>query len=175
MKLSRILVALAIILLPVAAYAQTTVTAVPPGTAVVVPVGNWVDALVPQIEAGLGLVIAAIVTWALRSVPAAWMNQALRDQVDQVLLSALNYGFNSLDDALKGKEITIDVKNAILAQALQYVIDHAPPFLIKWMGGPDAIMEKLVARWHLGVAASGSAASVQATAAVAGALASAAP
>jgi len=51
--------------------------------------------------------------------------------------------------ASKDKSLTVDVGNKVLAQALQYVIDHAPDWLTDWMGGPEQIAQKIVARLNL--------------------------
>lgn len=45
--------------------------------------------------------------------------------------------------------LVVDVGNAVLARALQYVLDHSPAWLQSWMGGPEQIAQKIIARLNL--------------------------
>lgn len=131
------------------AFAQTT----PSATAVTVPIGDWLANVQPVLNTIITLGVAAIVGIVLRFLPAGLRSVLaglLTPQVDQLLGQAINYGFNTVAGAEKGKTLTVDTHNGVVAQALQYALDHGPAYLVQWMGGPDAIVEKIISRLDLG-------------------------
>ena len=144
MKLSPLLAALVVVLIPAVAFADTTT--------VVVPVGDWATNVVPTIEAVLTSVIAIAVTWGMRFVPAAikaFITQQQINQAEQLLVNAIGYGINTVVGAEKGKTLEINVGNAVAAQGVQYAIDHGPAWLVEWMGGTENIQQKIIARLPL--------------------------
>lgn len=141
------LVAAMVILVVIPAFAQTTTPAAPVGA--VVPFGDWIDGVAQFLLPILGVAIAGLVTFILRFVPAAirtYITAGMIAQVNQLLQNAVNYAITTVDGAEKGKTLTIPVANAVIAQALQFVIDHGPSALIDWMGGKIGITQKIVAR-----------------------------
>ena len=144
MKLSPLLAALVVVLIPAVAFADTTT--------VVVPVGDWATNVVPTIEAVLTSIIAIAVTWGMRFVPAAikaFITQQQINQAEQLLVNAIGYGINTVVGAEKGKTLEINVGNAVAAQGVQYAIDHGPAWLVEWMGGTENIQQKIIARLPL--------------------------
>lgn len=106
-------------------------------------------ATIAQCASAIGTLLFAGVMWALRLLPSQVYAVIVSMRADQLLQKAIDYGINMVTAATKDKALTADVGNAVLAQALQYVIDHAPDWLQSWMGGPDAIAQKIVARLNL--------------------------
>ena len=144
MKLSPLLAALVVVLIPAVAFADTST--------VVVPVGDWATNVVPTIEAVLTSIIAIAVTWGMRFVPSAikaFITQQQINQAEQLLVNAIGYGINTVVGAEKGKALEINVGNAVAAQGVQYAIDHGPAWLVDWMRGTENIHQKIIARLPL--------------------------
>lgn len=129
-------------LLATAALAQAAPAS---DTLVHIPIGDWIG----QGASILLTLAGAVLAFALAKLPASIVAMIKTAQVDQLLLKAIDYGINAVAGAEKGKTLDIDVGNAVLEKALQYVIDHAPAWLIQWMGGDAMVREKLVARLPL--------------------------
>ena len=55
--------------------------------------------------------------------------------VDQLLINPIQYGIN-----------TFDTHNAVVMAVLNYALQHRAPALIKYMGGPAMIEQKILAR-----------------------------
>lgn len=137
--------AAACILVPAVAFAQST-------TAVSVPVGDWLGYVDAALQTVLIALVTAVVAVVLKFVPAGLrgiLTSILTPQVEQLLANAIGYGINTVTGAEKGKTLDINVGNAVAAQALQYVIDHGTGWLVSWAGGPDAILQKIIARLNL--------------------------
>lgn len=105
----------------------------------------WGDLLANGADT-LVMIIIALLGWAMRLLPAHILAVVQTWQVEQILARAITAGINKTAGAAKGKALTVDVGNAVLAQALQYVIDNAPAWLIKWAGGEEGLRDKLIAR-----------------------------
>lgn len=118
-------------------------------TAVSVPWGNWVSEILSQLMLAAGTIIAFVLAWAVRYVPAALRGYADKQriaQVEQLLERALGWGVGSVKGAVEGKSLSVDVGSKVVAEALQYAVDNGPGWLIGWMGGIDGVREKLLAR-----------------------------
>lgn len=96
---------------------------------------------------------AAAMAWAFRALPPSILTLIKVWQVDQLLAKAIEYGINTVVGASKDRTLTFDMGNAVLAKAVQYVVDHAPGWLIAWAGGPEMIRQKLIARMDIEPAA----------------------
>lgn len=114
-------------------------------SAVSIPVNEWVGSL----AAIIGPVLAAAVVWLIRKLPAQMASLLMTMRVDQLLTRAIDFAVNSVKDATKDKALTVDVGNEVVAKALQYAIDHGPKGISDWMGGPDMIRQKIIARLNL--------------------------
>lgn len=139
-KAAALAAAVLVLSVAVAFGADTTVT---------LPWGDWLNAILAEAMTFIGVLLMAIITFAASKLPPAaqaFITAERIKQVEQVLERAIGFGINSLGEKVKGQTISVDVKNEVVEQALQYVIDHAPQKLIDWMGGIDAIREKIIAR-----------------------------
>jgi small basic protein len=145
------------VLAPVAAFAQDASSAVssvapPADTTVSVPVGSWLQASVTVLADILGLVIGGLVTVILAKLPASirtYVTAGVIAQVDQLLGRAVQFALQKAVDTFGTKEITFDVKSAVVADAVNYAIDHGPGKLIDLMGGAEGIEQKIIARLPL--------------------------
>ena len=140
--------AVAVFALVAPALAQTAVAAA--DTAVTIPYGDWINSIGTLI---LEIVPVALL-WLVRKLPASIGQIISTMQVDQLLTKAIGYAINAVEGATAGRTLSVNVGNAVLAQALNYVTTHAPQWLINWMGGLDAIAQKIIARLNLDAAAS---------------------
>lgn len=140
--------AVALVALVAPALAQTATTAA--DTAVSIPYGDWINTIGTLI---LEIVPVALL-WLVRKLPASIGQIISTMQVDQLLTKAIGYAINAVEGATAGKTLSVNVGNAVLAQALNYVTLHAPAWLINWMGGLDAIAQKIIARLNLDAGAS---------------------
>lgn len=125
---------------PILAFADTAAT-----TTVSVPAGQWVS----DMAAFAGPLVAALALWMIRKLPAQVASLLMSMRVDQLLNKAIAYAVNSVRDATHDSPLTVDVGNAVLAEAVQYAINHGPSGLINWMGGEAMIREKILARLNL--------------------------
>lgn len=116
------------------------------GTAVSIPWGNWIAETLTGGVSVLALAIMGIVIKFLPSSLSAWLTSQRIAQVEQLLERALGFAAQNIGVAVKGKVITLDVKNELIQKALQYAIDNGPKKLIEWMGGTPGVTAKLIAR-----------------------------
>lgn len=128
----------------------TTIEQGDTNTTVVIPVGTWIDQLLTGIQSSLAVIIAAVVAWAFRKLPQSVVSILRMVQAEQILTRAADYGINATKGAVKGKSLSIDVGNEAVARAVQYAVNNGAPWLIKWLGGADAIRDKIIARIPLG-------------------------
>lgn len=106
-------------------------------------------AVVQQWASAISTAIVAGVAILLRNLPAQVYAVIVSARVDQMLNRGIEYGINQVANATKDKSLTVDVRNAVLAQAAQYVIDSSPGWLQSWMGGPEMIVKKILARLNV--------------------------
>ena len=128
--------------------APATVT-VPATTSVVIPFGDWIDAVANFLLPIISVVVTAMVAWALRFLPATlrtYITSGMIGQVEQLLSNGINYAITTVDGAEHGKTLSVNVVNSVVAAAVQFVVDHGPTYLIQWMGGKTGITQKIVAR-----------------------------
>lgn len=114
-------------------------------TTVVIPWGDWLAAIINE----SGPVLLAIALWLIRKLPAAWLSEQNIKRIDHLLDRAISYGINTVAGAAKGKELSADVGSEVVAQALNYAIEHGPGSLVGWAGGENGIREKIIARLSL--------------------------
>ncbi|MCX5478437.1 hypothetical protein OSH08_05445 [Kaistia geumhonensis] len=141
----RIAGALALAFVALAGVAHAAAVA-EPSTVVTVPIGDWIAAGAAALAASAG----SVVLWGLRQLPGALLQRLRTLQAEQILTMAMAYGLNAVAGAARGKVLSADVGNAVAAEALGYVVEHGPNRLIKWLGGEQAIREKIIARLDLG-------------------------
>jgi hypothetical protein len=112
---------------------------------VAVPIGDWIG----KSSGIIGSLLGVLVIWLFRQLPAGIVQILRTMQVEQLLDKAITYGINAVAGASKDKVLTVNVGNAVIAQAAQYAIDHAPGWLIGWLGGETAIRQMIIARLNL--------------------------
>lgn len=124
-----------------AALAQTATTVL------TVPVGNWLTNALGVLEPALVMLLAAVATWALAKLPAAVSALIGPLLTEQILKRATDFALNAVAGAAKDKTVSVDVGNAVVQAALDYVVKHAPD----WAAQFDAatIMQKIIARLNL--------------------------
>lgn len=135
--------ALIVLALTIPAFAQDA------DTSITIPWGDWLAAILGQVAASISVILLAVLTWLSTKLPPAvqaFITTERIKQVEQILERAITYGLQQAATGVKGKTANVDVKNEAVETALQYVIDHGPAKLIAWMGGIDAIREKIIAR-----------------------------
>ncbi len=120
------------------------VTVTPDPSGVVIPIGAWMTA----IAGTLTLLTAPLLAWLFRHLPGQWVGMLLQARVDTLLANAINYGINSVAQASQGKSLTAPVANEVLRSSLQYAVDNAPN-LVKLTGGPDLLVQKIIARLNI--------------------------
>lgn len=132
-----------LILIPLQAMAQEAGT-------IVVPVGSWAQ----HLSEVVGPVLLAVLMWLMRKLPASVVDILKTMKAEQLLTRAVDYGVNAVAGAAKDKVLSVHVGNAVVAQSVQYVIDNAPGWLVRWLGGQEAIAAKIIARLNVEESAS---------------------
>jgi hypothetical protein len=145
-----LLLALAVFCLPLAGAFAQTVAEKTVDTTIEIPIGEWLTAVGDFVL----LAIPVAFAWLARKLPGQAANILITLRVDQLLQKAVQYGINATAGAMKDKPLSVDVGSEVLENALQYVVDNGPGWLIKWMGGKDTIRQKIIARLELDEAAS---------------------
>lgn len=136
---------LALMLLPSLALAADD-------TAVTVPWGDWVAQILGAVVMSAGTIAVLIITWALKFLPAslkAYVDEQRIKQAEQLLTNAIAYGANAVAGAARGQELNVELGSKVAAQTVQYAVDNGPGWLIKWMGGPEQVLKKVIARLPL--------------------------
>lgn len=117
---------------PAVAYAQD-VTLIPP---------DQVEAAANYLPAAI---TAAVMALLARFVgPLIWVLKVAR--VDQIVIANIKGVIDEFLDANPGIRqhgITVNVKNAMIAEIANRVIAVAPGWLISFMGGPDGVRQKI--------------------------------
>lgn len=113
----------------------------------------WGATVTQWLEA-IAWLLASAALVALRRLPANLVAVFGNARVELLLQNAIGYGLNAVAGAVKGKTLEVNVGNQVLAQALQYAVDHAPGWLQSWAGGPEGLAKKIWARLDLGEGAS---------------------
>lgn len=106
-------------------------------------------AVIQQWAGAIGTLIFAGVAWLLRLLPGQIYAVLVSLRADQLLQKGIDYAINMVQGATAGKALSVDVHNEVLAKALQYVLDNAPTWLQQWMGGPEQIANKIIARLNI--------------------------
>jgi hypothetical protein len=129
-------------------WAQT-VAAAPATDTVVVPYGAWLQQVLGLARDTALVAVPIILGWASRSLPgyaAFWLKTKI---AEQWLARAIIGAHNSVSGAVQGKTLSVDVGNAVLAHAVQDMLDNAPAWLINFLGGVDGIKRAILRRLDL--------------------------
>jgi hypothetical protein len=115
---------------PAAAEAQDAVP-VTPQQEVVIEWGNWVQTLLKPIKDAIYVVLPVAAWLIIRQIPA-WMQIFLpRQRINDLLLSAAQSALAGVENAAKGKKLTIPVTNDVIRQMAVYIISTTAPDLAK--------------------------------------------
>jgi hypothetical protein len=121
--------------------------------AVILPWGDWLVALAVSLREPILTIllpiIAAYIIQAIRKVyPWAALFLSQR-RVEMMLEAAVGFGLNAVNGAAKGKTLSVNVAVPVIAKGTQYVIDTAPPAVIKAAGGADGIAARIFRKLDL--------------------------
>lgn len=108
--------------------------------------GDWLATNSALFAETAAWVVLALVGLALKALPAKVVDIIKVWQVDQVLSRAVIAAINKTAGASQGKSLSFTVANDVVGHAVQYVLDNAPEWLIKWVGGEAGIKDKILAR-----------------------------
>jgi hypothetical protein len=93
-------------------------------------------------------ILMVVITWALRKLPGQFYAMFVTARWEQIARSAIRSGVNGVASAVDGPmNMTTGVQ--VLDVALVFVLRYAPAFIVKWVGGPEAVAEKLWTRLDL--------------------------
>ena len=118
---------------------------VPEGTAVRIPWGAWLS----ELSSTLSTVLFAAVIWGFRRLPSSIVALLQTMRAEQLIQKAIDYGLNATAGASKDKILSINVGNEVLAKAITYATEQGAPRIIGWLGGPEGISKKIIARLEL--------------------------
>jgi hypothetical protein len=143
--------ALVVALSPWSAFAAEVATV--GDKAVILPWGDWLVALAVSLrEPILTILIPIIAGYAIQAIRKVYPWAALflsQRRVEMMLEAAVGYGLNAVNGAAKGKTLSVNVAVPVIAKGTQYVIDTAPPAVIKAAGGADGIAARIFRKLDL--------------------------
>lgn len=124
--------------------AQTAATVAQPATdtaVVTVPLGTWVASYAQAAAEIVTAIVMAAITWGLRRLPAS-IGAVVKGLITQQLVEkAISFGVNTVAGAAKDKALTFDVGNQVLANALNYVVEHTPGWLTERPQVGEAVLK----------------------------------
>lgn len=139
------------LIVPGAAFAAEVATV--GDKAVILPWGDWLVALAVSLrEPILTILIPIIAGYAIQAIRKVYPWAALflsQRRVEMMLEAAVGYGLNAVNGAAKGKTLSVNVAVPVIAKGTQYVIDTAPPAVIKAAGGADGIAARIFRKLDL--------------------------
>ena len=127
------------------ALAQTPIPVTVPDTVVTIPYGSWFNIALDYVQVGL----VGLVMWALRKLPSRIYAILLTMQAEQLLKQAIAFGLNSIAGATKDKVLSVDLRNQVLKEVVTFVLVHGGKAVVDFMGKPEEIAEKALARLDL--------------------------
>lgn len=130
-------------MLPNAVFAQDG------GGVIEVPWGEWISVILANSGEIILLLVGALFIRVLAILPKPLADWLRTMQVEQLLARGVDYGLEAVAGAAKDQRLSIPVGSAVVAEATNYVIKHGPGRLVGWMGGPEMIAEKILARLNL--------------------------
>jgi hypothetical protein len=151
--MTRMLLLAALALACVASPAMAAEVATVGDKPVLIPWGDWLVALAVSLREPILTIllpiIAAYIIQAIRKVyPWAALFLSQR-RVEMMLEAGVGYGLNAVQGAAKGKALSVNVAVPVVVKGTQYLIDTAPPALIKEVGGPDGLAARMFRKLDL--------------------------
>ena len=121
--------------------------------AVILPWGDWVVALAVSLrEPILTILIPLVGGYIIQAIRKNYPMAALlltQKRVEMMLEAGVGFGLNAVNGAAKGKTLSVNVAVPVIAKGTQYVIDTAPPAVIKAAGGADGIAARIFRKLDL--------------------------
>ncbi|WP_232629173.1 hypothetical protein [Methylobacterium sp. Leaf118] len=120
---------------------------------VVLPWGDYIAALAVALrEPILTILLPIVAGYVIQAIRRVYPWAALflsQRRVEMMLEAAVGYGLNAVQGAAKGKTLSANVAVPVIAKGAQYVIDSAPPAVIKAAGGADGIAARMFRKLDL--------------------------
>ncbi|WP_455987527.1 hypothetical protein [Methylorubrum extorquens] len=149
----RMLLLAALALACVASPAMAAEVATVGGKAVILPWGDWLVALAVSLrEPILTILLPIIAAYIIQAIRRVYPWAALflsQRRVEMMLEAAVGFSLNAVNGAAKGKTLSVNVAVPVIAKGTQYVIDTAPPAVIKAAGGADGIAARIFRKLDL--------------------------
>ncbi|CAO4138558.1 hypothetical protein [Methylorubrum aminovorans] len=137
--MTRMLLLAALALACVASPALAAEVATVGDKPVLIPWGDWLVALAVSLrEPILTILIPLVGGYIIAAIRKNYPMAALlltQKRVEMMLEAAVGFGLNAVNGAAKGKTLSVNVAVPVIAKGTQYVIDTAPPAVIKAAGG----------------------------------------
>jgi hypothetical protein len=134
------------LIIPLSVAAMLAAAAPAHAETVSVPWGDWVASILGLGSDNLLLLVTAFLAFIVRQLPSRIVAILQTWQVEQVLARAIVAGINRTAGAAQGKALSVEIANKVVAEAVQYVVNNAPAWLVKWVGGAEGIRDKVISR-----------------------------
>lgn len=134
------------------ALAQAAVTAVQAADPTVVPIpyGGYVTTILAGLRDVVITLAVAGAAFASRNAPS-WLGAIIKTVLtEQMLTKAVDFAFNTVAGAVKGKTVDVHTGNQLVATGLSFLTAHAPGWFFSWLGGVDGFRDRLIARIPVG-------------------------
>jgi hypothetical protein len=118
-------------------------------TSVTLPAGEELKAITDALTNVLMPTILAIIAGLLAMAPGYVKVIVGLFLTEKNIRLAIQRAINAIPGAASGVPLQVDVGNRVVAVAAQYFIDSVPDWLVKWLGGPNAIPDKVLSRISL--------------------------
>lgn len=102
------------------ALAQTTTP-----SAVVVPYGSWVGSVVIYLTPAIVALVAAAIGWLAKRLGPVGASLK-EEQLQQTVQNAVDYAAATIGHAEAGKTVSVEIGNAVVSRAVEFLIAHAP-------------------------------------------------
>lgn len=120
-------------------------------SAIIIPWGDWISNSLIAITPFVGLIAIGLFTWVLRTLAqklppglsSIIMEVLEQKQVNEVISHAIDYSFAAVEGAVRGKTSSVEIANAQVAAAVDYIVKNAPDLAAK-VG--TTLQAKIVAR-----------------------------
>lgn len=146
---------------PSAGPAVAVQTTAVPSSQTIVDVSSLVTTALQMIALPIGTFLVWGF-WKAVGLLGLKIDDSVRDVIDQGLEKAIGYGIARVQATVAGKPITIDTKNAIVAQAVNFATTHLPDALSHFGVTPAMLNDMLEARLGMMAATTASAPAVAA-------------
>ncbi|PXW65538.1 hypothetical protein [Methylobacterium sp. B4] len=126
--------------------------------AVILPWGDWLVAFAVSLrEPILTILLPIVAAYIIQAIRKVYPMAALfltQRRVEMMLEAGVGYGLNAVQGAAKGKTLSVNVAVPVIAKGTQYLVDTAPPAVIRAAGGADGVAARIFRKLDLDDAAS---------------------